>query len=138
MQPVIFDLPKSSRRLLNTTRNYGIKKISNGLYHHVGIAHNRLALLDNGIFVPNSIIDLQINVDGLSLFKSSKNSILGKVVGLAVSSLSVIGIYCGENKLQNIDSFLDNFVYVLKEIERSGVYSEKSSCRIGIEIDCFT
>ena len=67
LQPVMFDSPKSSRRLLNTPRNYETK-LNGGFYLHVGIAHNLLALFDNSILVPNSIVNLQINVDGLLLF----------------------------------------------------------------------
>ena len=66
------ELPKDPRTLLATGKVVGIKSIAGGSYYHFGIADaiTEKLLNDNGLGSHN-VIQLQVNIDGLPLFKSS-------------------------------------------------------------------
>ena len=62
------------RTLLKTPRtDVALKKVSNGSYHHFGLAHQiESQIVDHSFEVDsNTSVSLQINVDGVPIFKSS-------------------------------------------------------------------
>lgn len=66
-------------------------------------------------------LKLQVNVDGLPLFKSSKVQlwpVLGHFVNLT-SAPFVIGIYCGDKKPTNSNEFLSPFVNEFNSIQET-------------------
>ena len=66
------ELPKDPRTLLSTTKVDGIRPIAGGLYYHFGIAVAIKSALALDPKLKNcDTIHLQLNVDGLPLFKSS-------------------------------------------------------------------
>ena len=67
-------LPKDPRTLLGTARQYQIKSISGGSYHHFGIAtslKNAISTVDTSGYVDAQSVNIQLNIDGLPLFQSS-------------------------------------------------------------------
>lgn len=94
-------LPKDPRTLLHTQLTYDVSDLEGGQYYHSGILSNlsqrtesQLHLLDNGFS-----FSLQINIDGLPLFKSTNDQfwpILGKVQNLCDATPIIIGIFLGK------------------------------------------
>ena len=71
----IGNLPLSSRTLMNTPRNIKIKIKSSMHYYHFGLESSLIKNIE--INYPNfneSIINLSLNIDGIPLFDSSKES----------------------------------------------------------------
>ena len=66
-------LPKDPRTLLSTKRSYELKGIAGGKYYHFGIAKGvseKLGIVNISMNV--QLLHIQINIDGIPLFKSSK------------------------------------------------------------------
>lgn len=69
-------LPKNPRTLLSTGKVHGIKEISGGSCYHFGIESCLIQQLKSNTKLTNSeILNLQINTDGLPLFKSSSTQL---------------------------------------------------------------
>lgn len=91
-------LPKDPRTLLNTQVTYDVSDLAGGQYYHFGILSNlsqkaepHFYLLDNGF-----CFSLQINIDGLPLFKSTSDQfwpILGKIQNLGDKTPFIIGLF---------------------------------------------
>lgn len=95
-------LPKDSRTFLMTPKITLLRTITPGLYNHFGILNSLDNIFKNVVSVP-SIIKVSINIDGLSLSKSSSSQlypILGIVKNYKPSDNIVfpIGIYHGNKK----------------------------------------
>ena len=83
-------LPKDARTLLKTAKQYNILHIAGGCYYHFGIETCVKSIVDGlRISVENiTEVSLQINIDGLPLFKSSSVQlwpILGRLVKPTIS-----------------------------------------------------
>ena len=61
----------------------------------------------------SNVIYLQINIDGLPLFKSTKEQfwlILARINQLNVNTPFIVGMYCGNNKPESIEDYLFHFI----------------------------
>ena len=108
------ELPKDARTVLKTEINYKIQEKCGGLYHYTGI----LAALRNTLSQHiRNVADgfkfkLQINIDGLPLFKSTNIQfwpILGLLLSVPMKEPVVIGIFCGSKKPYPAEEFLQDF-----------------------------
>jgi len=104
--PLHPSLPKDPRTLLRTSNHIQIKQICCGLYHHFGVENGLRSLLQQlpcDLFQQSRMkIEIQINIDGLPLFKSSNAQfwpILGRATKPITSEPFVIGLYLGEKSL---------------------------------------
>lgn len=73
---------------------------------------------------PTDKLTLNINIDGLPLFRSSNVQvwpILGIIINLFKKEPFVIGIFSGSSKPSSVDEFLSNFVEEMKSLTNSGL-----------------
>ncbi|XP_044222685.1 uncharacterized protein LOC122992804 [Thunnus albacares] len=116
------ELPKDARTILKTQVNYKIQEKCGGLYHYSGILtalRNTLTrLIDN--VADGFTFRLQVNIDGLPLFKS-KNIQLWPILGLLLSvpmkEPVVLGLFCGGQKPNPADEFLRDFTHELQQLQ---------------------
>jgi len=124
-------LPLDARTLLKTpdSSNYKIKTITGGSYYHFGVASGLKKLYDDG-FVANStasdtrLLELQVNVDGLPIYKSTNYQlwpILGMVVNVRDKVPFVIGLFGGQTKPGSISEYLCAFVDECRGLEETGI-----------------
>lgn len=117
-------LPKDARTLLHTRRSYNIEQVAGGDYHHFGIQSSiKIRLEQNVALCDHDTLFLQINVDGLPLFKSSSES-FWPILGLLPQEKSdpfVIGLWVGKSKPSDANMFLQKFVDEMKNIEENGI-----------------
>lgn len=69
-------------------------------------------------------ISLNINVDGLPLFKRSSDEfwpILANIYNMPEFKVIVVGIYCGVGKPPCLESFLRQFIDELKDLLQNGI-----------------
>ena len=138
LKPLISDLPNDPRTLLSTPRNYVVKDVGGGSYYYFGITKHLLSIIENGTLIPGSVIYLQINIDGVPLYKSSKKQlwpILGKIVGQNLPSF-IIGIFCGESKPNDVKGYFSDFVEEMKSIEANGILTSQNKI-VQVKITCF-
>ena len=125
------NLPKDGRTLLKTKVHYDIQEKAGGNYHHFGILSSLRATLNKQvkILTEGMTIGLQINIDGLPLFKSSTLQlwpILGLLVTVPMKEPVVIGAYCGLKKPSSATEFLSDFVTELQELEAGFCFGDKN------------
>jgi hypothetical protein len=120
------ELPKDPRTLLKTPRtDVALKVVSNGSYYQFGLADQiESQIVDHSFEVnSNTSVSLQINIDGVPIFKSSGGQfwpILGKIDKPFVSKPFIIGIFYGVNKPSDLD-FLTEFVDECRKLLQHGV-----------------
>ena len=130
-------LPSTCRTLVNTVRKTFLKKVDPGHYFHFGIKNGViLALRQLGIkSLRNKKIRLLINIDGISISKSSGSQfwpILGRILGINHSKVFLIGIYNGKAKPSDANLFLEDFVTEMRVLYHTGIlYNEE---RVEIEV----
>ena len=117
------NLPKDPRTLLKTNTKFksAIRHIQGGSYYHCGVLKGMEQIFRKypSLVDECETIWLQINVDGLPLFKSSSVQfwpILGMIDKVFVREPFVIGLYCGCGKPVDIIEFLGEFISEMKSI----------------------
>ena len=133
-------LPVDARTLVKTpdTCSLNVKQIAGGHYYHFGIVNGIQKLFEQGYIDSNQghrEISLQINIDGLPLFKSTKYQfwpILGMVMDLPVKHPFAIGLYGGNHKPSDLAQYLDDFVKECQHLEINGLVL--GSCVLAFKI----
>ena len=119
------DLPKDPRTLMSTIKNCEVKQMGNGSYYYFGVANAISSLLARESSLPEvDSLTLRINIDGLSLSKSTKNElwpILGKIKEFPTSDVFIIGLYAGPSKPPSVGEYLQDFIQDLKLITSEGI-----------------
>lgn len=141
---LLSDLPKSAKTFLNTgTAIYIIQEMeaadgSIREFVYFGIIKALSTHVQEDLHENRKIL-LQINVDGLPLFKSgTKQSwpILCKVhFDPNIYEPFVVAIYAGDAKPARIDEYLHNFVEEINMLFAEGIIINKN--RYEVEIHCF-
>ena len=136
------NLPKDPRTLLNTPRSYNVKHIAGGSYHHFGLEQSLIFVLscDTAKLQSTEEVSIQINIDGLPLFKSSRTQfwpILGRLTIPLETKPFIIGLYCGDQKPGNINEFLHDFVSEVKLLNEQGLLMERCNRKLKVKISCF-
>ena len=134
-------LPKDPRTLLKTKTDYNIVSITGGSYHF-GIASSVINEINSrsqiSLFDVDSV-SLQLNIDGLPLFKSTCTQfwpILGRLTKPYDSSPFIIGLYCGDQKPGNLHEYLQQFIQELNTLFVTGITVPNTEFRFLIEISC--
>ncbi|CAH0404932.1 unnamed protein product [Chilo suppressalis] len=130
-------LPSDPRTLLHTPTAICLKTIEGGEYWHHGIIMPLANILENCIPLPNKIL-LNINIDGLPIFKSSKYEfwpILANIYQSDTSDPFIIGIYYGKGKPKNLNNFLEDFVNEMGIVLEQGVYVKGAN--VNVKVRCF-
>jgi len=128
---------------LKTPQRYQFKEIMGfdgqiGHYYHFGIAAGIIDLLPQTYAINNTAVMLQINFDGLPLFKSSSMEfwpILCAVKGLENFKPFVVGLYCGKKKPSDVFEYVAEFVAELQMLLETGVTC--NGAHLMVKIDCF-
>jgi len=127
-------LPSDSRSLQHTCRKYAITKFDNGgEYYHFGLS-NLLNLHLSESLTGLSELHLQINVDGLPLFRSSNAQfwpILCKIREFVDHPPLIIGIYSGTCKPPV--SFVQEFVDEMKEVLDNGLLMQDHKIQVFVD-----
>ena len=120
-------LPIDPRTLLKTPRHYVIKNVGGGEYSHVGLTSelSKIVIADKSVLKQ---LNLQINIDGIPLFKSTNTSlwpILCSVINSVNKEPFVVGIFCGKEKPTDAKEFLRDFVSEASDLLQNGLTVEQ-------------
>ena len=115
---------------------FEVRKLkSGGDYCHNGLENGLKNLIDNSFIPEHTNINLQLNVDGLPLFKSSCVSvwpILCIVKNITIKQPFVFGIYCGKEKPPSAAECLEEFVEETKRLVEEGLLIDNRSYSVEI------
>ena len=116
-------LLRDSRTLLNTPRHINVDKKCDGEFLYFGIECGVTRCLKK---IKNVDVDIKINIniDGLPLFKSSLAQ-LWPILGLFNKHVFVIALFCGTSKPSSLDDYLNQFIAECKNLSKNGIYFEK-------------
>jgi len=124
LRPFHPELPFSSKTLLHTPSIMTSKKLNNGECYHFGLLINLERILTEHDYSScYKEIQLQINIDGLPLFRSS-NIQLWPILCLlkhVTNSPFPIGIFCGTSKPDPLDIYLKDFINELEFLIQGGI-----------------
>ena len=134
-------LPKDCRTILKTP-DMQLQHIAGGEYYHFGIKQTiQEAMMDMEDEVKSGDrLDLQINIDGLPIYKSTKSElwpILGQVWidGKLIVKPITFGVYYGTGKPKSIEEYLKDFVDEYNQLRRQGLTVTKNNTAVRIAID---
>ncbi|CAM1154331.1 Uncharacterised protein r2_g4277 [Pycnogonum litorale] len=128
LRPVLKNLPKDCRTLLGISNNKcTTDSIAGGDFYYFGLLNSikLYSLHLTSVFPSGCTLQLQINVDGLPIFKSSTLQIwpiLGMLTNNEGLKPFVIAVFGGKNKPNCLDSFFQHFI------------EEYTSLRTGFEL----
>lgn len=117
------DLPKDPRTLLYTETSYNIMKICGGEYFHFELSDSITKYIKNSptsFYETDIYLKLQINIDGLPLFRSSQHQfwpILGMFKNDDDKEPFLIGIFSGRGKPNNLHDCFSNFIQEYEELK---------------------
>ena len=139
LRPHLPGLPKDARTLMKTPTGmrYTVRSISGGEYCHLSLADG-LTYLVKKSKTAVKILELQFNVDGLPLFKSSTLTlwpILCLVKNIELKEPFIVGLFCGKEKPGNATEFLSEFVSETIHLLHNGLVI--NDVAYSVTIHCF-
>ena len=135
-------LPKDPRTLLKTKTEYEVRNVAGGSYHHFGLEKSLLTEIQSYEFpIDITALKIQLNIDGLPLFKSSNLQfwpILCRVTHPVVSKPFAVGIFLGNVKPDNVSDYLADLVDEINNLTVTGVHITQIGRPIHVEVLCVT
>lgn len=126
-------LPVDPRTILDTPRIVTIKEN----YWHRGLKVALQKILSKSLNIPD-IISLKINADGITILESSGVEcwpILVEIAEIPKISPEIVGVYCGQGKPKNLESYLRDFVDEFKDCLSNGlIYNRRV---LMVKLKCF-
>lgn len=137
IKPVHAEFPLDARTLLQTPRKIRTKILEPGHYYHFGLEKAVQSLLKQYHSAGNSLdrVDVNINVDGLPLTKSSSSQVYPILCTLVENRnvVEIIGIYQGLEKPKCSNDFLREFVSEAVDLINNGISFENSKYQFFIK-----
>ena len=131
-------LPQDPRTLLKGPDMLVLKReLPTGSYVHFGVYSGLTELIDV-LNLQNCELTMDLNIDGVSLFRSSTVGywvILGAIRDLRNSEF-VIGLYRGAKKPNNVEELLEDLVGELRRLEENGVISVENRVTAKLGLIC--
>jgi hypothetical protein len=129
------ELPRDARTLLKTPTSYPIQTLTNsGEMAYFGVKAGLRLLLDSGLRPVGCTFQLQFNIDGVPLFKSS-NTQLWPILCLArtpmLSDPFTVAIYKGSTK-PPCGEYFKQFVDEMKDLLSEGICYENVTYNVAI------
>lgn len=136
LKPHFPSLPCDFRTIMKTPRKSSIIKLNNGEMHYFGLKQKLLSNIEQGGLTSTTRnILLQVNVDGLPLFKSSSVCfwpILVLSKDFVNESPFCVAIFCGTEKPDPIHAFLNDFIKEVKMLQTDGLLFQNEKYLIQI------
>lgn len=129
-------LPKDPRTFLKTDQTIHIQPMGDGQYWHNGFVESLTQVFP--LIHQFSHISIKINIDGLPIYKSSKDEfwpILANIEEAPEVQPMVIGVYCGKSKPKDVNQFLTPFVDEMRQVLADGVII--NGHKMTVSIRCF-
>ncbi len=119
---ILQKLPRDPRTLMKTCTIPPDSKE----FHYIedGLKNGIRMQLNSGYNFPDNKIRLEVNVDGIPVFKSPPTNfwpILCRVIGVNDHSPFLCGAYCGESKPKSVADFLNPLIRDINHLGETGI-----------------
>lgn len=123
-------LPKDAKTLFKTQTCHSVASLAGGSFHYFGIQnmYSRIFQKLTSVVPSHQSFKLQLNIDGLPIFKSSAVQfwpILGMLQGYSRKPV-LIALFCGNSKPQSLSEYLKDLVCELKSMSSGFVVNGKT------------
>ncbi|KAG7470152.1 hypothetical protein MATL_G00136460 [Megalops atlanticus] len=130
------NLPKDGRTLLSTPTSTEVQSKAGGSMHYFGVANGiKSRIEDSPTLKSIHTLRLQINVDGMPLFKSS-NEQFWPILALIEEDPNripfVVALYSGQSKPSDANEYLSDFVMEMERIASDGVVYQSKLYKVEI------
>lgn len=132
-------LPLDGRTLLKTPRSTETTKLTNGEFCYFGLETCIINKLTGRVLPPGHPIELDFNIDGLPLFKSSSTEfwpILGRISSIDDQDPFAVGIFCGRGKPDPQEVFLNQFIDEVNTLQKNGIKHDNLIHEVKIRCFC--
>lgn len=124
-------LPKDGRSLLKTANRYVVEKLAGGSFYYFGILNSLGKTFEtlSFKFPDRHVFKLQLNIDGLPLFRSSSLQfwpVLGILQDCVIKRPVLIALFCGVSKPTSLSDYLDALVKELNSLREGFVIYGKT------------
>ena len=130
------ELPKDSRTLLSTPRKVPLKHKCGGDYFYIGLKSlikSKLEEFSSHDINSLKTINLFINIDGISLFKSSNTQLWPILASFQLAVPFVVALYCGSSKPDSCEEFLKEFLDEYRDLEVFGLHYNGKKFNVNIK-----
>ncbi|TPP64355.1 hypothetical protein FGIG_07138 [Fasciola gigantica] len=117
-------LPREFCDLMGTPRTTMVCQIHPGTYCHIGLQSAFNEIPPNVLQEEITTIGIQLHVDGLQPFGSSKTRVrtmLERVACPTMPTLFEVKVYCGSKQPTDVNAFLEDLMRDLAEVQRNGI-----------------
>ena len=128
------NLPKDHRTLMHTPSVVESKKKCNGDYIYYGLESGIRKYLEQCPTFSGAV-KLDINIDGVPLFKSSQTQFWPIMAKFDKSEPFIVSLFCGTAKPDPIEDYLQDFVTELLDLQEKGIDHE--GIRFDVMINAF-
>ncbi|CAH0549692.1 unnamed protein product [Brassicogethes aeneus] len=135
IHPAFPFLKKDARSILKTPRNVRKIQLENGNMIYFGLENGLKKKIAEGLKHFNDTILLNINVDGIPLFKSSSTEFWPVLVhsdSFTSPYPFAAAIFCGSGKPSPLKDFLNDFITECLHLFSNGIKYEHKMCHIKI------
>ncbi|KAL6423080.1 hypothetical protein ACFW04_010511 [Cataglyphis niger] len=129
------DLPNDARTLLETLKNTIIQECGDGHYFYYGLEKALREKLKSYKNINNNIIEININIDGLPLTKSSQSQlwpVLGQIYNIHITEPFLIAAFHGYKKSTHAQDLLKEFCDEYRILHEEGFLFENKNYRVTI------
>jgi hypothetical protein len=112
-------LPKDKRTLVKTPRSVSVGERCGGQYVYFG-QQKALHTVACGEPASSGNLKVQINVDGIPLYKSSSTQFWPILCTVNHSQPLIVALYLGKHKPNSVDDFLADFVQEASDLNTNG------------------
>ena len=129
-------LPLDARTLVGTPQNIELQQIAGGEYYYFGIEATLRHVLRGHILSDGQVLQLQINMDGLPVYKSIKSD-LWPILGLLfhdgnkiINKPFCLGLFYGPSKPTSAKEYLRQFVEEFNFLHEHGIKMNGMTVRL--------
>ena len=127
-------LPKDYRTLMDTPSVVESKIKCNGDYIYYGLESGIRKYLEKCPTFTGAV-KLDINVDGVPLFKSSQTQFWPIMAKFDKSEPFIVSLFCGKAKPEPVEEYLQDFLKELQDLQENGFVHEGT--RVDVKINAF-
>ena len=129
------ELPKDARTLMHTPRTISVTDKCGGQYSYFGIGPGLQRMLSKNVSYKDNFdsIALQVNVDGIPLFKSTSHQFWPILVKCHTFQPFVVALFYGKGKPDSVDEFLRDFLEEYRALKESGFTHDTKTFTLTIQ-----
>jgi hypothetical protein len=128
------EIPKDPRTLLHTPRTVPSAPKCGGQFSYFGLKNGVEHILHkNPTFAANNdSVDLNVNIDGVPLFKSSNTQLWPILCKLHDFDPFLVALYCGDTKPSSVTDYLEEFLEEYNTLNTDGLTHDEKTYTVKI------